>query len=103
MLRKGDELSRATDCYYKRCVLFIITVKYNNTYTDSSFNTKYQNRYKGESKNGGSYSDYSRIVKAITPETIVYVNFNVAVDNAPEPWNNLEKCADVYFYKPYFD
>lgn len=97
---EGYELSRATDSLFTKEATSLLLPANTTTYTDTALtpNTKYW--YKVRAKNGGNYSDYSKITKAITPETIVYVNFNVTVDNAPAPWNNLVSAPMFTFTTP---
>jgi hypothetical protein len=40
-------------------------------------------------KNGTTFSGYSNVASTITPNSIVYINFNTTVPNAGSPWNNL--------------
>jgi dienelactone hydrolase len=96
----GYELYRALDSSFTKEAIAISLPANTKTYTDTALtpNTKYW--YGLRAKNGNNYSEYSRIVKAITPESIVYVNFNVTVENAPAPWNNLESAPMFAFTSP---
>lgn len=51
-------------------------------------NTKYW--YRVKAVNGTTDSEYSNIKSAVTPQTVVSVNFNFQVPNGPFPWNNLQ-------------
>jgi fibronectin type 3 domain-containing protein/predicted esterase len=85
----GFQLVRATDS------LFSLNVTtYNLANNTTSFintgltpNTKYW--YRVRSKVGGVFTDWSNLGKVITPQSIVYVNFNFSVDDAGFPWNNI--------------
>jgi len=89
----GFQLQRATDSLFTANVQDIIIGANNSTYTNTGLaaNTKYW--YRIRAKNGsapGTFSDWSNRVKTITPESIVFINFNQNVQSAGTPWNNLE-------------
>lgn len=86
----GYMLDRATDSMFTMNVVNIGLPANTSTYRDAglSANKKYWYRVRARSA-GGTYSDYSNRAKAITPASIVLVNFNYTVDNAPAPWNNI--------------
>ncbi len=84
----GYVLTRATNSSFSSGVTNITlagnTTSYRNT--GLSANTRYY--YRLRAKNGSSYSGYSNVVSTITPNSIVYINFNMNVPNAASPWNN---------------
>ena len=89
----GFQLQRATDSLFTQGVTNIAIGGNNSTYTNTGLtaNTKYW--YRIRAKNGtapGTFSDWSNRVKTITPESIVFINFNQNVQSAGSPWNNLE-------------
>lgn len=84
----GYELTRATDSLFTQNVT-LFNLRSNTTNYQSTGlapNTKYWFRVRARS--GAAFSPYSNRAKAITPASIVYVNFNANVVNAPSPWNN---------------
>jgi hypothetical protein len=85
----GYVLTRATNAAFTTGVVNITlagnTTNYRNT--GLAANTRYY--YRVRAKNGSTYSGFSNAVSTITPSSIVYVNFNTTVTNAPAPWNNL--------------
>lgn len=91
----GFELQRATDSLFTQSLVTISLPSYVNEYNDNNVqaNTKYW--YRVRALTGIVYSDFSNRALAITPQSIVYVNFNYQVNNAPAPWNNLESLPDV--------
>jgi large repetitive protein len=53
-------------------------------------NTKYWYRVRAVGPGVNNFSAWSNKKVLITPETIVYINFNFSVANGPQPWNNIE-------------
>ncbi len=87
----GFQLQRATDSLFTQNIVNINIGANNSAYTNTGLtaNTKYW--YRIRAKNGAStFSDWSNRVKTITPESIVFINFNQNVQSAGSPWNNLE-------------
>ncbi|HRE52117.1 MAG TPA: T9SS type A sorting domain-containing protein, partial [Flavitalea sp.] len=86
----GYMLDRATDSLFTVNVVNMGLPANTTTYRDAglSANQKYWYRVRARSA-AGAYSDYSNRAKAITPASIVYVNFNFTIDNGPFPWNNI--------------
>lgn len=86
----GFELQRSTDSLFGT---FTTTNIWGNnstvTVTGLTENTKYWFRIRARTS-GGTLSDWSNRVKTITPQSLVFVNFNQNVQNAGAPWNNLE-------------
>ena len=50
-------------------------------------------------KNGSSFSGYSNVVSTITPNSIVYINFNMNVPNAAYAMEQHSNIAIVGIYK----
>jgi dienelactone hydrolase len=92
----GYELTRATDSLFTNTEAVILlpgnTSRYRNT--GLSANKKYW--YRVRAKLGSSYSDFSNFARTITPANIVAVNFNVAVPDAPAPWNNTASSPNAF-------
>lgn len=84
------ELVRATDSGFTKNVQSIQLPANTTNYTNSGLapNTKYW--FSVRARNGAAVSEFSPKVKVVTPETTVFVDFNVAVENGPAPWNSLE-------------
>lgn len=84
----GYELQRATDSLFTTNV--VVTSLAGNTttrrVTGLNPNTKYWFRVRA--KVGLTYTDYSNRGKTITPQALVYFNFNFSTANAAFPWNN---------------
>jgi hypothetical protein len=72
----GYELQRATDSLFTANVTNIPLAANTTEYTDQGLkaNTKYW--YRVRAKNGADVSEYSNKYNAVTPESIVYINFN---------------------------
>jgi hypothetical protein len=85
----GYILDRASDSLFIQNVVSVSLPANTSTYRYSGLtaNTKYWFRIRARNS-GGAFSDYSNRAKAITPASIVYVNFNYTMPNAPAPWNN---------------
>jgi fibronectin type 3 domain-containing protein/pimeloyl-ACP methyl ester carboxylesterase len=86
----GYEVQRARDSLFTVGVTNIPVVGNARKYDDSTLspNTKYW--YRVRAKNDVGVSEYSNKFYIVTPASIVSVNFNSNVVNAPFPWNNLE-------------
>lgn len=95
----GYVLTRATNSSFSSGVVNISlpgnTTSYRNT--GLAANTRYY--YRVRTKNGSAYSGYSNAVSTITPNSIVYINFNTTVPNAASPWNNLSASPMTAFTK----
>jgi fibronectin type 3 domain-containing protein len=85
----GYELQRATDSLFTANVTNIPLAANTTEYTDQGLkaNTKYW--YRVRAKNGADVSEYSNKYNAVTPESIVYINFNSTLPDGPFPWNNI--------------
>jgi hypothetical protein len=85
----GYELQRAADSLFTANVINIPLDANTTEYTDQGLtaNTKYW--YRVSAKNGNDVSAYSNKYTAVTPESIVYINFTTTLPDAPFPWNNL--------------
>jgi fibronectin type 3 domain-containing protein len=86
----GYELQRAKDSLFTNSLTTISLPANTTQYADSNLtpNTKYW--YRVRAKNDVDVSDFSNKYYVVTPSSIVSVNFNSTVVNAPFPWNNLE-------------
>ncbi|HUQ67504.1 MAG TPA: fibronectin type III domain-containing protein [Flavitalea sp.] len=86
----GYEVQRARDSLFTVAVTTISLPANSTEYRDSSLsaNTKYW--YRVRAKNDIDVSEYSNKYYVVTPSSIILVNFNSTVVNAPFPWNNLE-------------
>lgn len=85
----GFELVRATDSLFTQNVTTISLGANVTTYKNTGLSANAKYWYRVRAKNGSESSDYSNRAAVITPSSITYVNFNVAVANGPAPWNNL--------------
>lgn len=85
----GYELTRSTDSTFAQNVATITLPANTTTYTNTGLapDTKYWYRLRAKSTLGNS--GYSKRVQVATPGSIVYVNFNVTVEDEAAPWNNL--------------
>jgi fibronectin type 3 domain-containing protein len=86
----GYELGRATDSLFSKNVHWITLPANSVAYTDTNLNADTEYWYAVRAKNGPDHSAFSRRIHVTTPASIVYVNFNVTVADAPAPWNNLK-------------
>ncbi|HRE50457.1 MAG TPA: PA14 domain-containing protein [Flavitalea sp.] len=85
----GYELQRATDSLFTADVSAISLPANTTSYRDVDLSPGARYWYRIRTKEGTDYSGYSNRVKAVMPLSIVYVNFNTTVEDAPAPWNNL--------------
>jgi fibronectin type 3 domain-containing protein len=86
----GYEVQRATDSLFT-AGLTNITLPGNSTqYADSTLSPNVKYWYRVRAKNDANISEYSNKFYIVTPSSLVLVNFNSTVVNAPFPWNNLE-------------
>lgn len=86
----GFQLERASDSLFTAPVQTNIWGNNSTvTVTGLSANTKYWFRIRARTA-GGTFSDWSNRVKTITPQNMIFVNFNQNVQSAGAPWNNLE-------------
>ena len=85
----GYELQRAGDSLFTANVTNISLPANSTAYSDENLtpNTKYW--YRVRAKGGANVSDYSNRYTAVTPASIVYINFTSTLPDAPFPWNNL--------------
>ncbi len=85
----GYVLERATDSLFTLNNVSIALPANTSVYRNTGLNpnTKYWYRVRAKSASG-IFSDYSNRAKAITPASIVYVNFNYTMPDADYPWNN---------------
>ncbi|MBL7697186.1 MAG: fibronectin type III domain-containing protein [Chitinophagaceae bacterium] len=86
----GYEVQRARDSLFTVGATTISLPGNSRMFDDSGLspNTKYW--YRVRAKNDAGVSEYSNKFYVVTPASIVSVNFNSNVVNAPFPWNNLE-------------
>ena len=86
----GYEVQRANDSLFTIGVATISLPGNTTQFADSNLtpNTKYW--YRVRAKNDVDVSEYSNKFYIVTPSSVVLVNFNSTVVNAPFPWNNLE-------------
>jgi len=91
----GFQLQRATDSLFTVNVTNINVWANNSTYTNTGLtaNTKYWYRIRAKTS-GGVFSAWSNAVKTITPQSMIYVNFNQNVQSVGSPWNNLAAFPD---------
>jgi predicted esterase/chitodextrinase len=94
-LNSGFEIQRSTKPDFSENLVSILVPRTTHSYINSSLpaNTRYW--YRVRAKSGSLTSEFSNKAKAVTPESIVSINFNYQVNNAPTPWNNLEVNPDV--------
>ncbi|MBL7696626.1 MAG: fibronectin type III domain-containing protein [Chitinophagaceae bacterium] len=85
----GYEITRATDSLFTQDVVTINRPANSNVYTNSGLSVDKKYWYRVRAKGATGHSGYSKRVLVATPGTIVYVNFNVTVADAPAPWNSL--------------
>jgi hypothetical protein len=85
----GYEVQRATNSTFSAGLVTITLPGNTNAYKNTGLGSNVKYYYRVRAKNGGSFSAYSNSVATITPSSIIYVNFNTTVPNAPSPWNNL--------------
>ncbi|MEO8582954.1 MAG: fibronectin type III domain-containing protein [Flavitalea sp.] len=85
----GYELMRATDSLFALNVVTIALPGNTTSYTNTGLisNTRYW--YRVRAKNGGNYSEFSNQARVVTPNSIIYVNFNTTSANAAAPWINM--------------
>lgn len=95
----GYVLTRATNSSFSSGVVNITLAGNTTSYRNSGLaaNTRYY--YRLRAKNGSTYSGYSNVASTITPNSIVYINFNTNVPNAPAPWNNMQASPMSTFTK----
>ncbi|MBO9571886.1 MAG: fibronectin type III domain-containing protein, partial [Chitinophagaceae bacterium] len=85
----GFELVRATDSLFTAGVTTVSLPANTTSYKASGLAANRKYWFRVRANNAGNFSGYSNRAVAITPASIVYVNFNVTVPNAAAPWNNL--------------
>lgn len=85
----GYELQRATDSMFTKGLSTVSLGANTTNYRDINLSPGTRYWYRIRTKEGTAYSGYSNRAKATTPMSIVYVNFNTTVADAPAPWNNL--------------
>lgn len=85
----GYVLERATDSLFLLNLVSISLPRNTSVYRNTGLNpnTKYWYRLRAKTS-GGIFSEYSNRATAITPASIVYVNFNYTMPDAAFPWNN---------------
>src|SRR5690606_35874367 len=85
----GYVLERALDSLFSQSAVSFNVPGDNTTYRNTGLtpNTKYWYRVRARTA-GGAFSDYSNRAKAVTPSSIVSVNFNIELSAADYPWNN---------------
>jgi len=85
----GYEITRATDSAFTANVTTISLPANSNVYTNTGLTTDTKYWYRVRARFATGYSDYSKRIMVATPGSIVYVNFNVTVEDEGAPWNNL--------------
>ncbi len=88
-LQDGFELQRALDSSFTNSLVSWSLPSYTNEFTDNGLSPNTQYWYRVRARSGSTNSEYSNKVRTITPQSIVYVNFNYQVADGPSPWNNL--------------
>ncbi len=91
----GFELQRATDSSFTENLLSRTYPSYTREVVDNGLTPNSKYWYRVRARSGGTNSEYSNKFRTITPQSIVYVNFNYQVTNAPAPWNNLATLPNV--------
>jgi hypothetical protein len=86
----GYQLQRATDSLFTSNLVSINIAGKRHQYNDAGLNPGTKYWYRVRAKSGAVFSDFSNRARIITPQQIVYVNFNYAVPSVGAPWNNLE-------------
>ena len=86
----GYEVQRATDSLFTAGVTNVTLPGNTTQYADSSLSPNIKYWYRVRAKNDANVSEYSNKFYIVTPSSVVLVNFNSTVVNAPFPWNNLE-------------
>ena len=86
----GYEVQRATDSLFTPGVTNVTLPGNTTQYADSSLSPNIKYWYRVRAKNDANVSEYSNKFYIVTPSSVVLVNFNSTVVNAPFPWNNLE-------------
>ncbi len=85
----GYILERATDSLFTMNNVSIPLPANTSVYRNTGLNANTKYWYRVRAKSGsGLMSDYSNRAKAITPASIVVVNFNYTMPDADFPWNN---------------
>ncbi len=92
----GFQLQRATDSLFTSGVTSINLANNTTVYTNTGLvaNTKYW--YRVRAKVSGVFTEWSNIKAAITPQSLVYINFNYSTGDAAFPWNNWDAFPIYY-------
>ncbi|QEC40770.1 fibronectin type III domain-containing protein [Pseudobacter ginsenosidimutans] len=91
----GFELQRATDSLFTMN-LNSVSLGANTTtrrVTGLNPNTRYWFRVRA--KVGATFTDFSNRAKTVTPQSLVYLNFNFSTANAGFPWNNTGETPNL--------
>lgn len=86
----GYEVQRAKDSLFTSDVNNFSLPENATVYNDSALSPNTRYWYRVRARNDAGTSEYSNKFYVVTPSSIVSVNFNSTVVNAPFPWNNLE-------------
>ena len=86
----GYEVQRAGDSLFTVGVTNITLPGNTTQYADSGLSPNIKYWYRVRAKSNADVSEYSNKFYIVTPSSVVLVNFNSTVVNAPFPWNNLE-------------
>lgn len=86
----GFQLQYATDSVFTQNVKTVSISGNTTAHKLSGLSAHKRYWFRIRAKAGSTYSEYSNIAVAVTPEFMVYVNFNYSVPNGPTPWNNLQ-------------
>ncbi|HSB92872.1 MAG TPA: fibronectin type III domain-containing protein, partial [Flavitalea sp.] len=94
-LTTGFELQRATDSLFTQNIVYTSIPRNKRSFVSTGLasNTKYWFRIRAVS--GLNSSEYSNRAKAVTPQSIVYINFNYQLADAASPWNNLDAVPNL--------
>ena len=93
----GYQLQRATDSLFNLNVATFNIAANVTSFTNTGLTPNVKYWYRIRALSGGTYSDYSNRAKAITPSSIIYVNFNTTIANAFAPWNNTAANSEELF------
>ncbi|NML19337.1 T9SS type A sorting domain-containing protein [Pseudoflavitalea sp. G-6-1-2] len=86
----GFELQRASDSLFSSPTSTALAANTTSRLvTGLNPNTKYWFRVRA--KVGSAFTDFSNRMKTITPQSLVYFNFNFSTPDAAFPWNNASE------------
>ena len=93
----GYQLQRATDSLFSLNVATFNIAANVTSFTNTGLTPNVKYWYRIRALSGATYSEYSNRAKAITPSSIIYVNFNTTIANAFSPWNNTAANSEELF------